>query len=94
MAAHVTSQTLLNPMIRLLRTEDEDTTSKSTYSGVETDFGVDFVLPFLRTGITLKGKDHVGFALHRQFVDVCFAGKDQLKQFPLSHGAVSNKFFC
>jgi alpha-mannosidase II len=89
LAAHVASQTLLNPLIRLLRTEDEDTVSQHSYLSVESEFGVDFMLPTLRTGVTLKGRDHVGFVLHRQFVDVCFSDRVLLKQFPLSQGTVN-----
>lgn len=88
LSAYVASQTLLNPLVRLLRTEDEDTISQASYLSVESEFGVDFMVPSLRTGVTLKGRDHVGLVLHRQFVDVCFADSNLLNQFPLSQGWV------
>ncbi|EFA06316.1 alpha-mannosidase 2 [Tribolium castaneum] len=89
LSSYVSSQSLLNPLVRLLRTEDEDTQSQPNYLSVESEFGVDFMVPTLRTGVTLKGQDHVGFVLHRQFVDVCFADSTLLKQFPLSQGSVN-----
>ncbi|RZC36724.1 alpha-mannosidase 2 [Asbolus verrucosus] len=89
LAAFVASQTLLNPFVRLLRTEDEDATSQPSYLSVQTEFGVDFVVATLRTGITIKGRDHVGFVLQRQFIDVCFSDRELLKRFPLSQGSVN-----
>lgn len=82
------SQSLLNPLIRLLRTEDEDTTSKASYIPVSHGFGVDFSMPVLRTGIVMRRKKHIGLMLHRQFVDLCFSDKALVQRFPISDGTV------
>lgn len=83
------SQTLLNPFLRLLRVEDYDEGSKGAFVGVDQEFGVDFSMPMLKTNVFVKGKSHIGMVVHRQFLDVCFADRLMLQQFPLSHGFVS-----
>lgn len=89
LAANVASQSLLNPLIKLLRFEDEGVTSQHGYTPMSTDFGVDFSLSSLKTGVTLHNKDYIGLVINRQFLDVCFTDAVQLKQFPLSHGTVN-----
>ncbi|KAJ8963436.1 hypothetical protein NQ318_018916 [Aromia moschata] len=89
LSAHVASQTLLNPLVRLLRVEDEDTISNGAYTAVEQEFGVDFALPTLRLNVYVKGRSHTGFVIYRQFVDVCYADRVLLQQFPLSEGTVT-----
>lgn len=73
----------------MLKMTDGDSQSMPAYSPVTTDFGVDFTLPILRTGLRVDGRDYVGMVLHRQHLDVCFSDRVLLKQFPLSHGSVS-----
>ncbi|KAJ8936612.1 hypothetical protein NQ314_012227 [Rhamnusium bicolor] len=87
--AHVAAQTLLNPMIRLLRVEDEDSVSNGAYSSVDQEFGVDFSLATFKTNVYIKGSYHVGVVVHRQFLDICFSDRVLLRQFPLSHGTVN-----
>lgn len=91
-AAFVASQTLLNPMLRLLRVEDYDEVSKGAFASEEQDFGVDFSMPMLKTNVFVKGKHYIGMILHRQFLDVCFSDRVLLQQFPLSQGSVSGTY--
>lgn len=88
LAAHVSLQSLLNPLIRLLRTEDEDMTSRNVYAPVVTPLGVDFTMPSLRSDIYFNGSHYYGVIVHRQHLDVCFVNRVELQQFPLSHGKV------
>lgn len=88
-SGHVALQSLLNPLIRLLRTEDEDTTSHRAYAPVLAPLAVDFSLSSLRTDIYFDGSYYYGLIIHRQLLDVCFADKILLQQFPLSHGKVN-----
>lgn len=92
LSAHVASQTLLNPIVRLLRTEDEDVTSQTAYAPVIATFGVDFTLPSLRSDIYFNGTYYYGATIHRHNLDVCYLNKITLQQFPLSHGKVWIKF--
>lgn len=73
-------------------------TSQTAYIPSSEDFGVDFTVPILRTGVFVAGKHYIGLVMHRQFLDVCFTDRVLLQQFPLSHGAVSFLFniitFC
>lgn len=86
---HVGSQTLLNPLVKLLRNDDMDEVSDRGYSAVTDDLGVDFSMPILQTKIVARNyDDNIGMVLHRQLVDVCFSDKSLLQQFPLSHGTV------
>lgn len=87
-SAHVASQTQLNPLIRLLRSVDDDYVSNGAYTLIE-DFGVDFSMPVLKTNVRINGGNYFGVVVYRQFLDVCFADKDLLLQFPLSEGSVS-----
>lgn len=89
--AHIASETLQNPLLRLLRTEDEDTVSHSSYSHTSAEFGIDYVLAALKTGIFVKNKEYVGMILHRKHLDTCFMDQKSLEQFPLSHGTVNIK---
>lgn len=75
-------------MVRLLRTDDEDETSRGVYTSVDQDFGVDISMPSLRP-VIMKGKEKTGIVIHRQFVDICFSDRILLEQFPLSDGTVS-----
>lgn len=89
-ASYVVSQTVLNPIIKLLRTDDNDMISERSYSPTTDDFGVDFTVPILRTAVVANTyDDNIGLIIHRQQLDTCFADKMMLQQFPLSHGTVS-----
>ncbi|KAF2897124.1 hypothetical protein ILUMI_09045 [Ignelater luminosus] len=89
LSAHVASQTLLNPLVLMLRTDDDDLGMLPAYSPVTTDFGVDFTLPSLRTGLTIDEKNYIGVVLQRQHLDLCFADRILLQQFPLSDGKIN-----
>ncbi|CAG9830162.1 unnamed protein product [Diabrotica balteata] len=89
LTAYMASQSLLNPMIRLLQANDDDTVSKSYYVPME-DFGVDYAMPLLKSNVTTpRGNSDIGIVLHRQFLDLCFGDRELLEQFPLSDGRVS-----
>lgn len=79
--------------MRLLRTDDDDTTSASAYSPVSVDFGVDYTLPIFKTGVVVQSKEYVGLVLHRHHLDVCYTDRVLIQQFPMSRGSVSNLFF-
>lgn len=72
----------------MLRTDDDDLGILPAYSPVTTDFGVDFTLPSLRTGLAIDEKNYIGVVLQRQHLDLCFADRILLQQFPLSDGKV------
>ncbi|KAB0803931.1 hypothetical protein PPYR_00901 [Photinus pyralis] len=91
LSAHVASQSLLNPLIRMLKNDEDETDPTPAYLPVTHDFGVDFTVPSLRTGIEVNGKEYVGVIVQRQHLDVCFSDRVLLQQFPLSHGTVNLK---
>nr|CAH7768407.1 unnamed protein product [Callosobruchus chinensis] len=88
-SSHVSSQSLLNPLIRLLRVDDEDDTSSAFYAAAQDAVGVDMSMPSLRTGVYVKGAEHVGVTVHRQLLDLCFTQTDTLRDFPLSRGTIN-----
>lgn len=88
LSSYVTMQSLLNPMVKLLRTNDEDTTTMGSYVPTESEPGVDFSFPIFRTNVYFKGKEYLGLTIHRQYLDVCFSDRVLLKQFPLSDGSI------
>lgn len=89
LSAYISMETLLNPLIKLLRTDDNDMTSFPMHVPMDLEFGVDYTITSLRPNVTVKGKDYVGLILHRTFVDTCFTDRVLLKQFPLSTGSVN-----
>ncbi|CAH0550775.1 unnamed protein product [Brassicogethes aeneus] len=89
MSTYLASQTLLNPAIRLMRTDDDDVISQTSYAPVVRDLGVDFSVAALRTNVLVKGKKRVGVTLHRQYLDLCYADKQLLRQFSLSDGTAN-----
>lgn len=86
LSSYVASQTLLNPLIRLIRTRK---ISLQTNNISRPEFGVDFNVATLRTGVLINGQKHIGIVINRQFFDLCFADTLLLKEFPLSQGSVN-----
>lgn len=89
LASYMASQTLLNPMVRLLRNDDEDLMLNDVYTMVKEGFSVDFAMTSLRSDVKIKNKQYIGFVLHRQFIDTCFGDESLFKQFPLGTGSVN-----
>ncbi|KAL3288965.1 hypothetical protein HHI36_003408 [Cryptolaemus montrouzieri] len=89
LSSYVTMESLLNPLVKLLRTDDDDTTSMPSFIGSDSEPGVDISLPSFRSTVYFKGKEYMGLILHRQYLDVCFSDRVLLKQFPLSHGSIN-----
>ncbi|KAF5292288.1 hypothetical protein FQA39_LY03322 [Lamprigera yunnana] len=92
-SAHVASQSLLNPLICMLKNDEEDSELMPVYSSADKDLGIDFTIPSLRTDVLINGKKYTGIILHRQHLDVCFSDRILLQRFPLSHGTVNIKSF-
>ncbi|XP_060536226.1 alpha-mannosidase 2-like [Cylas formicarius] len=90
LSAHVSSETLLNPLLKLLKVQDEEDNRASVYAP-DYQLGVDISIPVIRTDVFIKGKFHTGLVLHRQFLDTCFMDKVLAQQFPLSNGRVNLK---
>ncbi|XP_017776581.1 PREDICTED: alpha-mannosidase 2 [Nicrophorus vespilloides] len=88
-SAHVALETMMNPLMRMLRTDDNDVTSQTGYTPITTEFGVDMGLSSLKTGVILDNKEYLGMILHRKYLDICFSDRVLLKQFPLSDGTVN-----
>ncbi|XP_025832856.1 alpha-mannosidase 2 isoform X2 [Agrilus planipennis] len=86
LSVHIASQSLLNPIFKLLRVEDEDLSSRPVYMPSAAEFGVDYTLPILRTDVLVGNKTYVAVTLHRQQLDLCFSDEPLLHQFPLSSG--------
>lgn len=91
LGSHMSSQILLNPLVKMLQFKDESSTLQTSYAPVTKDLGIDFSLASLKTGVTVNDKDYIGLLLQRNNVDVCFATEDQLKRFPLSDGTANIK---
>lgn len=89
LASHVALEVLSSPLIKLLRIDDEDTTSDKFHIPAHSDMGVDYSLPVLRSGVTLKNKGYFGLVIHRKYLDLCYADTALLTRFPLSNGGVS-----
>ncbi|KAG5876746.1 hypothetical protein JTB14_033078 [Gonioctena quinquepunctata] len=89
LSAHVASQTLLNPLVRLLKMDDGNEFSSGGHAIVEREIGIDFSLPTLRTNIFIKERTYIGLIIHRQFLDVCFSNKHLLQRFRMSDGSVN-----
>ncbi|KAF5280266.1 hypothetical protein FQR65_LT03074 [Abscondita terminalis] len=90
-SAHVASQTLLNPLVRMLKNDQDDSEAQLLYSPVTYDLGVDFTIPSLRADVSINGREYIGITVQRQYLDVCFSDRILLEQFPLSHGSVKIK---
>lgn len=60
----------------------------TAYVSVVRELGVDISIPILRPSVFVNEKEHVGLVVHRMFLDVCYADRVLLEQFPLSHGEV------
>ncbi|XP_044745943.1 alpha-mannosidase 2 [Coccinella septempunctata] len=89
LSSYATMQSLLNPLVKLLRTNDDDISTMPSYIPTEIEMGIDFSVPALRTNVYFKGKEYLGLILHRQYLDVCFSDRVLLQQFPLSDGSVN-----
>lgn len=88
LAAYVASQSLLNPMLRLLTIEDDDDEiSKSSFTFSQ-DFGVDISIPLFKRNVHFKNNTYTGLVIHREFLNTCYADRKILEQFPLSDGSV------
>ncbi|KAJ8977950.1 hypothetical protein NQ317_008141 [Molorchus minor] len=85
LSAHVASQSLLNPLVRMLRVKDEDVVSKGAYTTVDHEFGVDFSFAYPPTERLHKRKIVYGFGRPSS---IC-RHRVLLQQFPLSHGTVN-----
>lgn len=91
-SSHVASQSLLNPLIKLLRNDDSDMLSERGYTAITTDIGVDISVPFMQTGIMVNQRENnIGMVVQRQHLDTCYSDRILLQQFPLSYGTVSIK---
>ncbi|CAG9818669.1 unnamed protein product [Phaedon cochleariae] len=90
-SAHVASQSLLNPLIRMIKCDDDDddNTMEGVYTSTKEEVGVDILMPSLRSNIHVKGSSHLGAVIYRQFLDVCFADESVLQRFPLSDGTLN-----
>lgn len=88
-SAHVASQSILNPLVRMLKNDQDDSETLPVYTPVFNDLGVDFTVPSLRAGVLINGKEYIGAIFQRQHLDVCFSDRILLQQFPLSHGTVN-----
>ncbi|XP_050305536.1 alpha-mannosidase 2 [Anthonomus grandis grandis] len=88
LSAGVSSESLLNPLLKLIKAQDEEENKSEVYAP-EFQLGVDIIMPTFKTNIFVKGSDHTGLVLHRQFLDTCFSDQVLIKQFPLSNGKVN-----
>ncbi|XP_066143085.1 alpha-mannosidase 2 [Euwallacea fornicatus] len=84
----VSSETLLNPLIKLIKTQDEEENKAEVYAP-EFNLGVDISIPTFKTNVFIKAAYHTGLVLGRQYLDTCFLDKVLVKQFPLSEGKVN-----
>nr|XP_023028594.1 alpha-mannosidase 2-like [Leptinotarsa decemlineata] len=89
LSSHVVSQTLLNPIIRMLKVDDGEEFSNGAYTFVKQEIGVDISMPILKNNVFVKGTPHVGLVVHRQFLDICFSDQAFFQQFRLSEGVVN-----
>ncbi|GLV43581.1 alpha-Mannosidase class II a, partial [Carabus blaptoides fortunei] len=88
-SSHVASQSLLNPLIILLRNDDSDMLSERGYTAITTDIGVDVSVPFMQTGIMVNQRENnIGLVVQRQQLDTCYSDRILLQQFPLSYGTI------
>ncbi|XP_022909710.2 alpha-mannosidase 2 [Onthophagus taurus] len=100
LASYVALETLLNPLIRMLKFDDiDDLESNQHFSYIPENqndilnqfvgFGVDISVPIVRTGLKDVGYvDLVGLVLHRTMLDLCYSNGVQLERFPLSNGTI------
>ncbi|CAG9763918.1 unnamed protein product [Ceutorhynchus assimilis] len=90
LSAAVTSDTLLNPLIKLVKVQDEANSKREVYAPAF-QLGVDLSIPTFKTNILINGSFRTGLVLHRQYLDTCFSDAVLAKQFPLSDGTVNLK---
>lgn len=90
LASNVALEILSNPLTKLLRIDDDDSSSDKFHMPARADVGVDYSLPILRSGITVKNKNYFGLVFHRKYLDMCYADKTMITRFPLSTGTVSH----
>ncbi|KAK9722744.1 Alpha mannosidase middle domain [Popillia japonica] len=89
LASNVALEILSNPLTKLLRIDDDDSSSDKFHMPARADVGVDYSLPILRSGITVKNKNYFGLVFHRKYLDMCYADKTMITRFPLSTGTVN-----
>lgn len=88
LSASVSSDSLLNPLVKLIKAQDEEENRAEVYAP-SFQLGVDMSMPIFKTNVFMKQSYHTGLVLHRQFLDTCFMDKVLIKQFPLSDGKVN-----
>ncbi|XP_056633702.1 alpha-mannosidase 2 [Diorhabda sublineata] len=88
-AAHVTSQTLLNPLVKLSKSIDDDSESISGGYRLIDDFGIDYSMPVIKSNVRFGDRNYFGIVVFRRYLDVCFDDEDILRRFRLSDGSVS-----
>ncbi|KAL1514294.1 hypothetical protein ABEB36_003573 [Hypothenemus hampei] len=82
------SETLLNPLLKLIKSHDDEESNVNFYSP-DFQLGLDMSIPTFKTNIFIEESHHTGLVVHRQFLDLCFLDETLMKQFPLSHGKVN-----
>lgn len=87
-SSHVASETLLNPLIQLIKSNDAEENKADVYAP-EFQMGVDLAIVTFKTNVFIKGAYKTGLVLHRNYLDTCFSDNVLVKQFPLSDGKVS-----
>ncbi|ERL90403.1 hypothetical protein D910_07752 [Dendroctonus ponderosae] len=87
-SASVASESLLNPLFKLIKMKDDEE-NKVEFYAPNFQLGVDLLIPTFKTNVFMKGTYHTGLVLHRQFLDTCFLDEALIKDFPLSEGKVN-----
>ena len=91
-SSHVASESVLNPLISLLRNDDEDVTSEKTYRPSSfVEFRIDYSMPVLRAGVQMRGRSYVGMVLHRTQLDTCFGDESLLGKLQTGNDGVSTR---
>ncbi|CAG9854790.1 unnamed protein product [Phyllotreta striolata] len=88
LAAHVASQSLLNPTVQLLRVDDDEEISLNSFS-LTRDFGVDVSMPVFSSNLRANKDSPIGLVLRREFLNTCYGDRRLFEEFPLSDGTVN-----